>query len=165
LAKFDLSPPGWTRSTAVCFTAIEHDLAAHESSKQALPRLFLFGLLFGLFSFSFGIFSSHSSFGVWPSGPALRLSERRTFSFGCLFGGTAPRLSGQRTYFFGPLAFPSSPQGHAEFFGISGGAAIFALSCFPVIHMSYSHEFLHSFHQASIIKAGTFLSIHFSILI
>ena len=73
--------------------------------------------------------------------------------------GTAPRLSERSTYFFGPLAFSSFPHGHADFLGISGGVAIFALSCFPAIFLNK----LYSFHQASIIKAGTFLSIHFSI--
>ena len=34
-AKFDLSPPGWTLSTAVCLTAIEDDLAVHENSRHS----------------------------------------------------------------------------------------------------------------------------------
>ena len=34
-ANFDLSPPGWTLSTAVCLTAIDDDLAVHESSRHS----------------------------------------------------------------------------------------------------------------------------------
>ena len=40
-ANFDFSPPGWTLSTAVCLTAIDDDLAEHESSRHSRGFSFL----------------------------------------------------------------------------------------------------------------------------
>lgn len=51
-AKFVLSPPGWTLSTAVCLTAIDDDLAVHESSRHSR-------------GFSFSAFPSGFSSTFW----------------------------------------------------------------------------------------------------
>ena len=48
------------------------------------------------------------------------------------FSGPAPRLSERRALIFGLLACPSFPHWYADFYGLFGGAAIFALSCFKV---------------------------------